>query len=339
MEHPASGISGRAVVILGAGASRGEAWVNNKPGVLPPLDGDFFCQLQKLDSTHESVNNVLEAARDLFGPLPDVTLEEFFVQAEFLDRVRRNFQADSGDADTRWEGILQAFREALLVLLEEAGVGSGLKPVGRHKFHQALFRRLQPDDAIVSFNYDIVADQALSRMGEVSWNPEVGYGVKATGKIEKWRVADRTEAPDGETVYLLKMHGSLNWRESKDESIELTAAPFDPASFFIIPPAWNKSVDRGIARLVWEKARRAIMAADVLIAVGYSLPRTDVWTRALLRACTEVREKPFDHVLIANPDSEARRRLTGILSPAIRRQTRVVWFDGFATFVQYLYGK
>jgi len=74
----------------------------------------------------------------------------------------------------------------------------------------------------------------------------------------------------------------------------------------------------------------------VLAIVGYSLPQTDMWTTALMRACAEERSAQMKHVLIANPDSEAADRLVGAISPAICKHTRVVVFPSFAALIDFL---
>jgi hypothetical protein len=337
MKQKRMAISGRAVVILGAGASRGEVRSPAQSAVLPPLDSDFFSQLQKLGPTHEAVNEVLGAARELFGPVPSVTMEQFFIRIEFLTSVARYFPGQSRTTADRYEKVQQAFREALLLVLNEARVGSGLQGgPGNPERHQFLFRHLDPGDTIISFNYDLVAEGALATMGGVPWNPASAYGVTATGAVDKWRGGHREDEDSSETVYLLKMHGSLNWRRENEELV-LTVAPYDSSRFLIIPPAWNKPVEHDrIIRSVWQKARDALSQSEVLVIVGYSLPQTDMWTAALMRACADERSEPFSHVLIANPDWEAVDRLVSTVSPAIHRHTRVITFATFAELIDSL---
>jgi len=340
MQREKLGISGRAAVILGAGASRGERRERHESAVLPPLDSDFFSQLQKLGPRHEAVNEVLAEARSLFGPVPNVTMEQFFIRIEFLASVAEHLPGDSPGVADHYKRVQLAFKEALLLLLNEAHVGSGLRGgPGNPERHQAVFRGLEPGDAIISFNYDLLADEGLATMGGVKWNPHTAYGVTATGAVDKWRGDHREDETGSETVYLLKMHGSLNWRRAGGQ-LELTTEPFDPSLMLIVPPAWNKPVEQDpIIRPVWQAAREALSHSEVLVIVGYSLPQTDVWTTALMSACAferSERSKPFSHILIANPDEQAVARLVGTVSRAIDERTRVVTFPSFDELISYL---
>ena len=178
MQRQKLGISGRAAVVLGAGASRGERRGTYRSPVLPPLDSDFFSQLQKLGPAHDAVNEVLGEARSLFGPIPNVTMEQFFIRIEFLSSVDKHFPGESPNLADHYGKVQQSFNRALLLLLNEAGVVDGQQGATRApECHQCLFSSLEPGDAIISFNYDLVADWALRRLGGLAWEPATGYGV------------------------------------------------------------------------------------------------------------------------------------------------------------------
>ncbi len=79
---------GSTVVVLGAGATRGAQFVHddNPPMCLPPLNTDFFTQLQRITAAkHErDVANVLDDVLTLYGPNFTLTLEQYFTQLEAM---------------------------------------------------------------------------------------------------------------------------------------------------------------------------------------------------------------------------------------------------------------
>lgn len=66
-----------------------------------------------------------------------------------------------------------------------------------HAYSEFASRIVQPEDRIVTFNYDVALDSMLRESGK--WNVGDGYGFTAEG------------LPCGSTVKLLKLHGSINW--------------------------------------------------------------------------------------------------------------------------------
>lgn len=67
-------------------------------------------------------------------------------------------------------------------------------------YHQALLGSLAAGDVVISFNYDLMAETTLKRLG--LWTESRGYGFVAS------------EGPDS-AVTVLKPHGSLNWFRSR----------------------------------------------------------------------------------------------------------------------------
>lgn len=78
-------MSPSTVVVLGAGATRGASFVDaSKNACLPPLDADFFTQLQRVRNPKhkELIDAVLADAYDLFGVNFKLTLETMFATIE-----------------------------------------------------------------------------------------------------------------------------------------------------------------------------------------------------------------------------------------------------------------
>ena len=78
--------------------------------------------------------------------------------------------------------------------------------------HDRLVERLKPGDTVISFNYDLLIDQALDR-SRMAWNYSSGYGVPANslGWISLFGERLVTRESPAPAISLLKLHGSLNW--------------------------------------------------------------------------------------------------------------------------------
>ena len=145
-------------------------------------------------------------------------------------------------------------------------------------------------NTIITFNYDTLIEDALSRMGG-----KCTYGIPETvsGEIPKdWCLLEQNET-DEKTLYLLKLHGSINWGvPKKDKKTHRT-----PKIFFrtfsellesgnwplIEPPTWKKGTN-DILGNVWAKAVQRLKTATRIIVIGYSCPQTDPYFRFLLAA-------------------------------------------------------
>lgn len=349
MESLNAKVSGQAVVILGAGASRDEATGKGR-AVMPPLDADFFEQVQALEELTPSARRVLEVARELFGPEPAVTMEDFFTQIEFFTELTRvgvpvgSQAAIDLEPGFRYLDVREHFMAALLDVLRQANVAeetkSGFSPDSA--LHQCLAAVLKPLDAIITFNYDTLVDYALREKQPGNW----ALLLPVRGDSEYWRLAQHrmTSGPTSvgaeypPAIHVHKMHGAINWRRL-DDDVQLVRPPFSGESMAVIPPAWHKPVqDDKVFSRVWTNARLALETADVLIMAGYSLPRTDMLAQALLRATGAVRvDRPFSHVMIANPDDGAVKGLIAMIGPAIGPDTRIRRFGFFRDLAHFLH--
>ncbi len=349
MESLNAKVSGQVVVILGAGASRDEA-SGKRRAVMPPLDADFFEQVQALEELTPSALRVLEVARELFGPEPAVTMEQFFTQIEFFAELSQiglpiGSQADlDREPGIKYRDARKDFVTALVDVLHEAGVAqetsSGFPPDS--DLHQRLAVVLRPLDAIITFNYDTLVDYALREKQAEKWTLLLPVG----GDSEYWRLAKHRMACNSTSlgaeyppaIHVHKMHGSINWMLTGDD-IHLVRPPFRAESIAIMPPAWHKPVrDDKVFSSVWSSARIALSQADILVIAGYSLPRTDMLAQALLRATAAVRiDRPFSHVMIANPDDSTVEGLVSVIGSAIGPGTRIRRFGTFRELALFLH--
>lgn len=206
-----------AVVVLGAGATRGASFVKDRTGALPPLDSDFFTQAQRLSSAKpvELVERLIENTVSIFGTNFALTMEDFLTHVEHLTNIFNDYRLQGRPRNNPYPRMREQFLQVLAAVLDET--------LGREPdcdFHRALVRSLAARDTIVSFNYDWLIDQTLKVHGRAKWNPRSACGIQAYVAGDQgqgtryWACRDpRTDAEvfPSRTVTLLKMHGSMNW--------------------------------------------------------------------------------------------------------------------------------
>jgi hypothetical protein len=331
-----------AVFVLGAGATRGASFVDPaKNPCLPPLDTDFYSQLQRIGNPKHKdiIDRVIEDTVDLFGVNFNVTMETVFTTLEHIQRMirttgeRRDFRLIEIDETQA------RLRQAIAATLEEALCGGGREGI-ECSHHQSLVGSLRAKDTIISFNYDCLIDETLKRNGSGKWNSRYGYGLhlgagrttlSGDGPWMPGKPARKTT-----TVKLFKLHGSLHFHETHAGKIKLKQRPYTrqhgDLQFTIIPPESNKHYDEGIFRRLWYQAARALRRTKTLVIIGYSFPLSDLHANALFRVSTK--RAALTSLVIVNPDREARRRSRDVLKRGLSDKTRVLVFDSLGEFAE-----
>jgi hypothetical protein len=312
-----------AVFVLGAGATRGASFVNPiKNPCLPPLDADFYAQLQRIQNRKhaKTIDGVIQDTVDLFGVNFNVTMETVFTTLEHTERM---IQTTGENRDFKGSEInekKERLKQAIAATLEEALCEGGLQTGTECLNHRRLVRRMQSGDEIVSFNYDCLIDETLRRRGNLKWNARYGYGFvlgKARGNLsgdQHW-MPERPASKD-ETIKLYKLHGSLHF-DTLDDKVKLKQRPYTKQHgdlrFTIIPPESNKRYDQGVFKRLWNQAGQGLHRTDTLVIIGYSFPLTDSHATALFRVSG--RKAGLKSLTLVNPDREAvvpERCLNGV---------------------------
>jgi len=335
------------LVVLGAGATRGEERLG--PRICePPLNHDFFIQLQKCASTYpELVGKIIKDVIALYGANFDLTLEDLFTQIEFLIRVQHLTKKKS--KTFRVEN-LKAFKnnllQAIAVVFHES-----VADQKTYRYHDALVNLLPKSSTIISMNYDCLIDSALQKGGNSKWNASYGYAIpKREYEIMgdgDWSPKDPSTEKD--TTHLLKLHGSMNWKISKNKSyddkknyskknrrgvVQLKTHPYwasakRSAHFDIVPPEWQKSLESPPYAAIWKEAAIKIHAARKIICIGFSFPWTDLHTSSLFRASLR---RDISLLVQVEPDRTARRRTRQIFAPGITNKTTILTYGTFEEF-------
>ena len=120
-------------------------------------------------------------------------------------------------------------------------------------------------------------EKALQRIGRA-----FGYAIKNI----KW---DGPHTLEGSPLSVIKLHGSINWYQSDQNTISVADDPWklisDPSLYpLLTPPTWNKSSFLNILPQLWQSAVNAISRATRIIVIGYSMPQTDPYFKYLLAA-------------------------------------------------------
>lgn len=324
-----------ALVVLGAGASRGASFTRNKV-CLPPLNADFFTQLQRIQTSKHAdvVEKVIADAVELFGANFSLTLEEYFTQVEFFLKTL----GITGESRAFTIERLQTVRKNLL-----AGLAAVLEEALHDQqctHHDKLVAALGADSTILSFNYDCLVDETLKRIAPDRWNARYGYAFPLKGwdlaGVDHWNpktvAAGRTQ-----TIKLLKLHGSINWqidvRHRRIKLKERVYRQFGNPRFTIVPPEWNKGGNEDpVLRKIWREAATRIHREDVFAFLGFSFTPTDLHVASLFQI--GVKTEHIKRLIIANPSSEVRRRTRSILERGLSSRTHIVQFASLEEFAQ-----
>jgi SIR2-like protein len=304
---------GSVTFVLGAGASRSVSYARNTD-VPSPLDRDFFDLLQRLEPQEKdeaAVGWVVEKMLTLPFEYRR-SLERAFYTLHLRSYLRRKLT--SAVEKTEEEAVVSHFARALVALLRKA---HGVRTCENHEY---LLQGLGRNDAVITFNYDLVAERALRGHAEVNEVPFVPgiYRLKPD------------DQPDFEFPKILKLHGSVNWRMEGDAFHVRTTdwGNFDDTPgyrgysgegtrFPIFLPFWDKQVTRGPWLPLWQKAHQQLKKTEYIVVWGFSMATTDVKARELFT--------------ISVPDGGANRRLC-VIDPS--QATRDRWRE-LLPYAQY----
>lgn len=345
---------GKTVFILGAGATRGCSFVNDMKGkgrCLPPLDGDFFTQLQRVSSKVHSdrITRLIEGLAKWFGTNYKLSMEQVFCHFEHAQKMAHHLGKDDDKIYREINKLKEDLEQAIAIILGESltetkSGGKGSYQLRTCDWHDTVVAKLaDKGDAFLNFNYDCVLDDSLKRKGADKWNPHYGYGLPLTrgGRKMKgedhWTPALGTEVKKDETIKVHKVHGSLHFNKDKDGYLlkrRPYANPHAKSSimkFMIVPPESTKSYDVEPFDKIMLNAYSSLRAASRVVIIGYSLPPSDQHTEALLRF--GIKREGLESLVIVNPDRESRKRLRTTLERGIKASTRVHSFDYLSEFV------
>ena len=304
--------SATKTILLGAGASRSVNY-DIRPRPMPsPLDSDFFQLLQRLEeksASQSSVDAVLNLWRQNVDDQPwDESMERLFFRMHLRETLREKLL---GSSNNQVLALEENFATAIAALLRAA-----------HKthscgYHTKILHPLHGSDAIITFNYDLVAERALKALhsSKVSFGPWL-YGFESRPKAA-------TMVPT-----LFKLHGSMNWitakgnavfavrQESWDDFDEKPGYRATGPAFPILLPFWDKKIEEEPWASIWRKAAHHLKKTENLLICGYSLPLTDIKAAEFIRLTLAGEESRLKKVAVVDPSRETRNRWRRMLMHA-----------------------
>jgi hypothetical protein len=191
-------------------------------------------------------------------------------------------------------------------------------------------------------------DNALIRLGEEGRNDyvDLDYGIEFRNEGTDWR------CPRSVRVYLLKLHGSLNWLfcptcntikiTPKEKGVmrifthsEVCENDSSMQKALIIPPTWQKVYDNPHLVSIWLRAEKILRDAERIFFIGYSMPEADVHIKYLLKKSLFRRRGRHPEIVVIDqvghtedsPEYTRYRRLFGDI------QYYPIGFENFAVNV------
>jgi len=189
---------------------------------------------------------------------------------------------------------------------------------------------LSQGDTIITTNWDTLAERVLWQMRK--WSPRDGYGFP-----KKFTVSDSSVIPEYSPVKVLKLHGSVGWFGSAGaiylrqanylqymfgSSIvkDISAPPnegipiSDPVMIF---PSYLKQLQGPIFQAIWSQASMALMQAETITVIGYSLPEADMAIRVLLNPARQRLTEGLVTITVVDKDPLVHDRWRELLGTGV----------------------
>jgi NAD-dependent SIR2 family protein deacetylase len=267
---------------------------------------EVFNFRQEMARAREKIDIDLDNIEELFGLVemshrlgmarPETRSATLYLIAKTLDlcikvpgqRTRIRLQVDSSDAS----GLDALGTE----IAQKMGTGTG-DPVEVH-YEMDMYdffalvlggclddpaKRERRSNVVITFNYDLLLENALLRVG-----------------LRPWYGQELDQEPAGNEVPVLKLHGSANWGVCSEcgqvffpEKIARSLAEIGllrcdkckrrgSLQPLLVPPSWDKTDHRKTMQPVWAHAVRELKRATRICVVGYSMPESDAFFRYLI---------------------------------------------------------
>ncbi len=331
----------RAALILGAGATRGavrHVIVNGKR-LAAPLNRDFFDVAETFVRAHKDKKPIvdrLERVKRVFReefptrgkwPLPmETAFNLLYVSKDFPEIYARR-GGRRREAGTRRE--IEDFLKLTFGMLSTIELQAP-----QDNLYGQLVSSLRPDDTVITLNYDTLLDSALVRRG---WDPK-GYDLVGGSHKLKWRMAKPVKQPSLADVFLLKLHGSLNWYirgsyghlskvfDAKPSSVLISDKPRtnDLGGHIrqIVPPIYGKFFNNPHWQRLWKTAYESLVKSELLVVIGCSLVDTDFHLTGMLGHAVKEKKnrgKRFDVAILVD-GIKVRRKWSGVITGCVSRK-------------------
>jgi NAD-dependent SIR2 family protein deacetylase len=212
------------------------------------------------------------------------------------------------------------------------------------------------NDCIITFNYDLVLEHALQRVG-----------AKAEYHLPESLCPPKESFQDAVRVTVLKLHGSANWAictncegsvavldekvtENPNALRERVCPDCKTASYhpLLIPPSWDKSEYREITSAIWRRAVAELEKATRIVVIGYSMPEVDAFFKFLMTLALSRNHNLFKFVVVdlaremplptgdeepTEPRLSLQKKYAELLDPLFYRRRFNMDLRGFSQFI------
>jgi hypothetical protein len=337
-----------AVFVFGAGATRGGFQTKEIP---PPLDSDFFEVVGHIRGrgTPSLASSVLQDVWMLYGTIAGIGLEQYYRDIETRETIGRFAKAKHNQMNwgKRKENLEELIRRCI-IQTTCITVDEHFRPE-RSKAHEAIVNKVNPDDTILTFNYDTVIEEAFT--DAKLWSPVGGYGDNVYGITGDWsrnwlraRNANKTNRAK---LPIYKLHGGINWTLDENRSVRIKDRPyvvrtgkkkFIRGDVSILPPGWNKRIDRNPYKEFWRQARLELEACASIVIIGYSLPETDILAKAffseVVRHRAATNRARVKQLHLCDPDDNVKRKFIELFTPALYSGSKIFRYNTIQEFGQ-----
>jgi hypothetical protein len=333
--------------ILGAGASKGSSLGAHAPPVLREF-------VERIWSTSINTN--------MFPRMLDFLKQRFGIQKDDLRSGAVNYEEALSLMDAEYLFVLDVRRDldgameihsnrgTLLGVAEDVLRGSSVYcHRGTCERHDRIASTLSAGDVIINFNYDIIMDASLRRMGLLSEEEPWAYGVPFTHSWDG-RTFTRLRSPRRylQRAFYFKLHGAVNWFrgtgyvEQRFDAKRKKWRVFVPSECLdrqtmpvtgllrsdrgavgvepiLIPPSFMKanlmSDGRHDWAKMWRECSKKLGACRNWVIIGFSCGHSDLDARWLLRRAATACGGPTISIVDLSPDA-VKTRLAEVLRGA-----------------------
>ena len=291
------------VIILGAGASAG--YENSEVKLRSPVAKSFLKISKKLVDNHQ--------IQEQFGELWGFIEKYYHIDKEKIGSCEINIEEllTFLDIDKKHKKVREKLIQIIYLTLDKV-LRSDPCP-----YHQKLINQLGHNDTIITFNWDLLVDNAISSESASPPDYATIFDKTFTGEWGSYN-------PGADHPKLLKLHGSLNWMYCKKckksyayvlQGKVTTDTILNPDAKWlkcpdcrnhqlepiIIPPTINKPYEEWeIVKQIWKEAKNCLITADEITIIGYSLPLTDFRAKWLFMEAVAERKQPLKKLTIVD---------------------------------------
>jgi len=321
-------MSTKRVYILGAGSS-----IGHSKGIFPSL-AEFFTTAEKQGLVKNSeFDKVLKFAKKVTGKdLLSKKSKAIDVEALFTHIEIELERSSSSELLSIREQLHKLIQSVLLSLETKINISQG----EYHLLCSKLQPQPQPQDTIITFNWDLLLDNILGRKETLKKYSKGGSAIIdglyeqfffrlaacGEGTLDGITIEHPYQEWDSEFGHYLKVHGSIDWFYCSNDQCRASRKVFplsepakqhycaechEPVVLLVIPPVINKAYrQHPLIRRIWNVAAKEMSVAEELVIWGYSLPTTDFYATWLFR---QARQSLLKNITIINPSTFSKKKV------------------------------